>query len=74
MNEQVEGGVLAKFATPLIILSTIIWGSSFVVMKTSVSVIPTYWLLAIRFTFSAIVLGVVFWKRWKLLNKEYGSE
>ena len=71
MNEQVEGGVLAKFATPLIILSTIIWGSSFVVMKTSVSVIPTYWLLAIRFTFSAIVLGVVFWKRWKLLNKEY---
>ena len=51
MNEHKEGGLLARLASPLIILATIIWGSSFVVMKSSVDVLPTFWLLAIRFTF-----------------------
>ncbi|WP_297720334.1 DMT family transporter [Intestinimonas sp.] len=71
MSEKTEVNVLAKFATPLIILATIIWGSSFVVMKSSVNVLPTFWLLAIRFSFAAIVLAVVFWKRWKVLDREY---
>ena len=62
---------LAKFATPLIILATIIWGSSFVVMKSSVDVLPTFWLLAIRFTFAALVLAVVFLPRWKVCDKQY---
>ena len=39
MSHQKEKSGLAKFATPLIILATIIWGSSFVVMKTSVDVL-----------------------------------
>lgn len=71
MSEHKEGGVLARFASPLIILATIIWGSSFVVMKSSVDVLPTFWLLAIRFTFSALVLAVVFIKRWKVLDRQY---
>ena len=36
MSEQKEGGLLARFASPIIVLATIIWGSSFVVMKNSV--------------------------------------
>lgn len=68
---KTENSPLAKLATPLIILATIIWGSSFVVMKNSVDVLPTFWLLAIRFSASAVVLAVVFWKRWKVVNKEY---
>ena len=71
MSEHKEGGVLARFASPLIILATIIWGSSFVVMKNSVDVLPTYWLLAIRFSFAALVLAIVFIKRWKVLDKQY---
>ena len=71
MSEHREGGLLARFASPLIILATIIWGSSFVVMKNSVDVLPTFWLLAIRFTFSALVLAVVFIKRWKVLDRQY---
>ena len=71
MSEHREGGVLARFASPLIVLATIIWGSSFVVMKSSVDVLPTFWLLAIRFTFSALVLAVVFIKRWKVLDRQY---
>lgn len=71
MSEQKEGGLLARFASPIIVLATIIWGSSFVVMKSSVDVLPTFWLLAIRFSFSALVLAVVFWKRWKVVDKQY---
>lgn len=71
MSEQREGGFLARFASPIIVLATIIWGSSFVVMKNSVDVLPTFWLLAIRFSFAALVLALVFWKRWKVLDKHY---
>ena len=71
MNEHKEGGLLARLASPLIILATIIWGSSFVVMKNSVDVLPTFWLLAIRFSFAALVLAIVFIKRWKVLDKQY---
>ena len=71
MSEHREGGVLARFASPLIILATIIWGSSFVVMKNSVDVLPTFWLLAIRFSFAALVLAIVFIRRWKVLDKQY---
>ena len=71
MSEHKETSVLARFASPLIVLATIIWGSSFVVMKSSVDVLPTFWLLAIRFTFSALVLAVVFIKRWKGLDRQY---
>ena len=71
MSEHREGGLLARFASPLIILATIIWGSSFVVMKNSVDVLPTFWLLAIRFSFAALVLAIVFIKRWKVLDKQY---
>ena len=71
MSQHQENGVLAKLATPLIILATIIWGSSFVVMKSSVDVLPTFWLLAIRFSFAALVLGVVFFRRWKVCDRQY---
>ena len=71
MSEHKETSVLARFASPLIVLATIIWGSSFAVMKSSVDVLPTFWLLAIRFTFSALVLAVVFIKRWKVLDRQY---
>ena len=71
MSQQKEKSGLAKFATPLIILATIIWGSSFVVMKNSVDVLPTFWLLAIRFSASAIVLAIVVLPRWKVCDKQY---
>lgn len=71
MQTRQEGGALARLATPLIILATVIWGSSFVVMKSSVEVLPTFFLLAVRFTAAAAVLSLAFWRRWKLLDKHY---
>ncbi len=71
MNNTKEQQILTKLATPLILLATIIWGGSFVVMKSSVEYFPTFWLLAIRFTISALVLGLIFHKRLKIVDKTY---
>lgn len=50
-----------------LILTTMIWGSSFVVMKNSVSTLPPTYLLALRFSSAAVVLGIVFHRRLKNL-------
>lgn len=67
MNEA----VFKKLARPLIVLATIIWGSSFVVMKGALDSVPTFYLLAFRFTTAAVLLGLVFWKKWKMVDKSY---
>lgn len=45
-------GRLAIFAT------TLIWGTSFVILKNTLDSIGTMWVLAIRFTVSAVLLGL----------------
>ena len=67
MNES----VLKKLAKPMLILAPIIWGTSFVVMKHSLDSFTPFYLLAIRFTAAAVVLGLVFWKSWKVMDRGY---
>lgn len=67
MNES----LLQKLAKPMLILAPIIWGSSFVVMKHSLDSFTPFYLLAFRFTAAAIILGLVFWKSWRVMDREY---
>lgn len=67
MNES----ILRKLARPLIVLATIIWGSTFFILKDTLDDVSVYFMLAFRFTVAAVVLAVVFWKKWKLLDKGY---
>ena len=53
-----------------LLLATLIWGSSFIIMKDALDDITTYYLLAIRFTGAFLLLGIVFWKKWKHINKD----
>ena len=69
MSDQKNSGILARLSPFLMILTTIIWGSSFVVMKNSVDVLPTFWLLAIRFSVAAVVLALIFLPRWKFFSR-----
>ncbi len=46
----------------LIVIATIIWGASFVYMKEAVAVLHPAWLLGIRFTSTAVLLGLLFHK------------
>lgn len=46
----------------LIVIATIIWGASFVYMKEAVEVLHPAWLLGIRFTTTAVLLGIIFFR------------
>ena len=61
-------GIKALSAVGLVI-TTIIWGSAFVVMKNSVEVITPAYLLALRFTIASAALVAVFWKRVRKICK-----
>ena len=51
--------------------AALIWGSSFLVVKNSMSVIQPHMLLAFRFTIGCVLLSIIFHKRLRLLNKDY---
>lgn len=61
-------GLMAKLA---LLLATLIWGTSFVVVKDAVDIIPTAYLLAVRFSVACIVLALIFFKKLKKINREY---
>ncbi len=67
MNEA----ILKKIARPLIVLATIIWGSTFFILKDTLDDVSVYFMLAFRFTIAAVVLALVFWKKWKTVDKSY---
>ena len=46
----------------LIIAATIIWGSSFVIVKDVTNSMPPAWILVVRFTVAAIIMAVAFLK------------
>ena len=64
MNKKVLGSLS-------LIGATLIWGSSFVLMKDTVESIPTFYLLAIRFTSAALLLAAFDFKILKKLNIKY---
>lgn len=59
------------FARCALLGAALIWGSSFFIMKNTVEILPPNFLLAIRFSISCIFLAIIFFKRLKLINKEY---
>ena len=61
MNEN----LLKKLARPMILVATVIWGSTFFILKDTLDSVDLQFLLAFRFTLAAVVLTLVFWKRWR---------
>lgn len=62
---------MKRFAKLALLLATLIWGSSFIIMKNTVEQIPTPYLLCIRFSVAAVLLAMLFAKRLKKINTEY---
>ncbi len=58
---------LARMA---IILATVIWGSSFVVLKSTLDSLPMLFILAFRFLLAGLLLSAVFWKKLRGINKK----
>ncbi len=63
--------LMRRLAKPMLFAAAIIWGSSFFMMKGAVDVIPTFFLLAFRFTGGALLLGTICWSKWKTFTADY---
>ncbi|MCI8453840.1 MAG: DMT family transporter [Lachnospiraceae bacterium] len=53
-----------------LLVTTMIWGSGFVVMKNSVDIVPPAYLLALRFTAAAVSMAVLFHKSLRGASRE----
>ena len=51
--------------------TTLIWGTSFVVLKNTLDAVPTLYILAFRFSGAAILLALFFAKELKKIDKKY---
>ena len=52
-----------------IVGTALIWGTSFVILKTTLDSIDTMWILAIRFSVSAALLGLAGWKQLRKMDR-----
>lgn len=62
---------LSALAKVALLAATLIWGSSFIIVKDVVDVIPPNFLLAIRFSVGCVVLSLVFFKRLRKIDRTY---
>ncbi len=60
---RLSGNISPVVYKLMIVAATLIWGSSFVVMKDSVEIMEPSWLIGIRFLLTAVVLAAIFHKR-----------
>lgn len=67
MNEK----IMKKLAKPMLFSAAFIWGSSFFIMKDALDQLPVQYLLAIRFTAGAVLLGLFCWKKWRTFTIDY---
>ena len=67
-----SASTLKKLAKPMLFAAAFIWGSSFFIMKDTLDAMPVQYLLAIRFTTGAALLGLVCWNKWRpFLKADY---
>lgn len=60
-----------RLAKPMLFAAAFIWGSSFFIMKDALDALPVQYLLAIRFTCGALLLGLFCWKKWRGFTADY---
>ena len=54
----------------MLLMSALIWGSSFIVMKNAVDFISPFTLLCIRFVLSTIFISILFFNKIKKIKKQ----
>lgn len=60
-----------KYSPLLLLISTMIWGSAVVITKDVLQDIPFIWILTLRSSVTAILLNLIFWKRFNKLDRFY---
>ncbi len=59
---------ISLYAKLALLTATIIWGTSFVIIKDAVDLISPNYLMAVRFTGACILLSAIFYRRLKGIN------
>ena len=54
----------------MLLLTTLVWGSSFLILKQTINEVPPFFAIAIRFVFAGGVLALVFIKRIRASTKK----
>lgn len=62
---------MRRLAKPMLFAAALIWGASFMVMKDVSDCIPTFFLLAFRFTTGSVLLGLFCLPKWKNCTRDY---
>lgn len=62
--------LIAFFASAGLLLTAMIWGFAFVVVKNSLDAVPPLYMLAFRFTIASAALGLIGIKEFKKLDKK----
>lgn len=52
-------------------ITALIWGSTFVIVKDATNTMSSNFIMAIRFSVASVVLGIIFRKKFKLIDIEY---
>lgn len=63
--------LMRKLAKPMLFAAAFIWGSSFFVMKNALDALPVQYLLALRFTMGAVLLGALCARKWRRCTADY---
>lgn len=63
--------IMRRLAKPMLAAAAFIWGSSFFIMKNALDALPVQYLLAIRFTTGAVLLGLFCWRSWRGFTRDY---
>jgi len=58
-----DGESSSRFAEASLLLITMIWGTTFPLLRTSLEIVEPYDIIAIRFTIAAVLLGAIYGKR-----------
>jgi len=59
----------SRLAEASLVLITIIWGTTFPLLRTSLRILDAYDIVALRFTIAAVLIAAIYWKRFRHLNR-----
>lgn len=67
INKSKGWNFLGQF---LLLTATIVWGSSFIILKETIEDLPAMYVIGIRFLISAVLLGAIFFKKTIKISKK----
>ena len=66
---KIKGKGLNLTGQLLLLSATIVWGSSFIILKETIQNLPALYVIGVRFLSSALLLGVIFFGKIKKINR-----